>query len=386
MSDCKKCGAELAPGANFCHICGRAVNYTPTRKKRGNGQGTAVKRGKTWTGFASGYAFTDADGKRHRRRPSKGGFRTKAEALAWAVQHGPAPADAPVPKLIDLWTSWSENDMLQLSASKRTAYKIARKRIEPIIGREIDTLSLDDLQAVINEKCSSYYTAKDVKTLLSHLYKRAMASNTNRGRVTQNLAEFLVLPEFEEAESEPFTAEEVKALWVQYDAGNTPTGYILLMCYTGMMPGELLLCEKSMVDLDACEIRGAGAKTKVRKRSAIAFPDFLRPLVADLLEQNSPNSRAQNRKLLCINRDNFYEEFYAALDAAGIDNPKGADGKHRLTPYSCRHTYGTEAVRLGLHPAVIQKMLRHSNTKTQEKYTHLGGDDLHNAVNQMQRE
>jgi integrase len=273
--------------------------------------------------------------------------------------------------------------MLKLSNNKQCAYKIARKRLEPIIDRRIDSLTVDDLQEVINEKCTSYYTAKDCKDLLSHMYKRAMAANGNRGRVTQNLSAFLVLPSLTEKEAVPLTTEEVGKLWTAYDNGDRIAGYILLMIYTGMMPGELLACKKSMVDLDRLEIRGAGLKTKTRQKSAIAFPEFVAPVLADLMAQTKKD------KLLVMNKDNFYTAFYDSITAAGIDNPetKGPDGKidHRITPYSCRHTYGTEAVRMGLHPAVIQKMLRHSNTKTQEKYTHLGGDDLHEAVNQIKK-
>ena len=224
-----------------------------------------------------------------------------------------------------------------------------------------------------------------MKSLLSHLYKRAMASNTNRGRVTQNLSEFLILPEMNEKEAVPLTEQEVGLLWKFYETGDIFTGYILLMIYTGMMPGELMICKKDMVDLEHCEIRGAGAKTKVRKKSAIVFPDFLIPVVESLLNIRSTNSNAKNDKLLTMNKDNFYDCFYESVEKAGIDNPKDKDGEHRITPYSCRHTYGTEAVRLGAHPAVIQKMLRHSNTKTQEKYTHLGSEDVHSVANQMKK-
>ena len=86
-----------------------------------------------------------------------------------------------------------------------------------------------------------------------------------------------------------------------------------------------------------------------------------------------------------MNKDNFYELFYDSVEKAGIDNPNGKDGEYRITPYSCRHTYGTEAVKLGAHPAVIQKMLRHSNTKMQEKYTHLGSDEVHSVANQLKK-
>ena len=382
---CRKCKKEAPDGA-FCIFCGWKQDRT--RHRRGNGQGSAFKRGNSWTGVAPGYSYSTVDEngvkKYHRKRPKKGGFATKREALEWAM-HASSVNEVPVPKLIDLWEGWSTNDMLKLSKNKQCSYKIARKRIESIIAYPIDMLTVDDLQKVINEECDTYYPARDIKNLLSHLYKRAMASNTNRGRVTQNLSDFLVLPELEEKEAVPFTEKEVALLWKHYDAGCSFIGYILLMIYSGMMPGELFICKKDMVDLEKCEIRGAGAKTKVRRQAAIVFPEILKPVVEKLLSIESRNGNAKNEKLLTMNRDNFYDKFYEVVEQAGIDNPKNDKGEHRITPYSCRHTYGTEAVKLGAHPEIIKKMLRHSNTKMQEKYTHLGSEEVHNIVNKMMR-
>ena len=363
---CRRCG-QNAPDGLFCALCGAKQDISRTAKKRGNGQGTAFKRGKTWTAMRAGYSYVD-DGKLKRRRPTKGGFKTKKEALEWA-NRADTP-EAPLPKLIELWQGWSENDMLKLSESKQGAYKIARRRLEPVIGRRIDTLTVDDLQNCINKECSSYCTAKDVRHLLSHLYRRAMASNTNHGRVFQNLSQFLVMPEQEEKEAVPFTEDEVKRFWDAYESGDRFVGYILLLCYSGMMPLELRLCKKDMVDLDACEIRGCGVKTKVRKKAAIVFPDFLKPVVKDLL------TVTDNDSFLGMNKDRFYDAYYDALERCGV---------RRLTPYACRHTYGTESVKMGLHPAIIQRLLRHSDSKTQEKYTHLASDDIHEAINQMNR-
>lgn len=355
---CVKCKRDV-PDGPYCCQCGAAQAARRSGFRRGNGQGNAYRRGKTWTGRASGYSYTDAEGNLHRRRPTKAGFATKKEALAWAASFVGTVSDK-APTLAQLWEGYSSSDMTKLSDGRQTAHRIARKRIEPIIGRRIDTLTLDDLQRVLNESCESYYPARDVKSLLSKLYQRAMIAQTPS--VSVNLAQALVLPDLEESEAEPFTRSEVDAFWALEAAGDDFVGYILLLIYTGMMPAELMSCKVSMIDYEKHEIFGCGRKTSARKEIPIVFPDFLSPLVRDLAS-GSPKD-----KLLPINRDNFYKRYYATLEAAGV---------RKLPPYSCRHTYGTEVVKLGATAAVVQRMLRHSRLETQRRYTHLGADELH---------
>lgn len=358
---CRYCRKALPDGAKFCCFCGRPQEQK--KHKRGNGQGSAYKRGNKWEGARPGYSYVDENGL-HRVRPRKSGFATKREALEWACSKIDVPDKSP--KVIDLWTIYSESDLPKLSQNRQIAYKIARRRLEPIMGMEIHLVTLETIQGIINAS-GSFYKARDVKTVLSKLYKKAMASNSSA--VAKNLADFLVLPDLEEKEAQPFTENEVKAFWTLYDNGDPFVGFVLLMIYSGMMPVELLSCKKTMVDIEKCEIFGCGAKTKSRKKSAIVFPDFLRPVVESLFSSNGEN-------LLPFTRDGFYTAYYDCLERAGV---------RKLPPYSCRHTYGTEAVKLGVHPAVIQKMLRHSNTKTQERYTHLTSEEAHEAVNLFQR-
>lgn len=360
---CRYCH-QKAPDAPYCCFCGRPQEIRRSAKKRGNGQGSARRRGKTWTGIRPGYQFTDEDGL-HRVRPTKGGFETKKAALEWASASSSAVDGSP--KLIDLWTQYKEHDLPLLSKNRQCAYKIARNKLEPLMGRQIHTLRLEELQATIDSSCPSFYTARDCKTVLKAMYKKAMSDNESL--VVKNVADFIVLPKSEEAEATPFTPEELTKMWTAFDKGDYFIGYILLMCYTGMMPAELLSCKKDMVNTEKCEIFGCGAKTKSRKKSVIVYPEILRPVVESLL-------KAKGDKLLSINKDNFYIEFYDCLERNGVG---------KKVPYSCRHTYGTEAVKLGVHPAVVQQMLRHSTQKTQERYTHLSADEAHEAAKLFSR-
>ena len=359
---CRYCH-KTAPEGLYCIFCGKPQEIRRQTHKRGNGQGTAYKRGKTWTGVRAGYQYTDDEGN-HRKRQTKGGFATKKEALEWASSK--TVVETHSPKLIELWELYEQNDLPKLSKNRQTAYKIARKRLDALMGTQIHLLTLEALQGAINA-AKTYYPARDCKTVLSQLYKKALASNN--GLVVKNLAEYVTLPALEETEAKPFTDEELKTFWDLYDKGDYFVGYILLMCYSGMMPAELLNCKKSMVDLDKCEIFGCGAKTKSRKKSAIVFPEILRPVVESLL-------KSKGEKLLSINKDNFYIEFYDCLERAKV---------RKLPPYSCRHTFGTEAVKLGVHPAVVQKLLRHSNQRTQERYTHLSSAEAHDALKVVSR-
>lgn len=359
---CRYCH-KTAPDGLYCIFCGRRQDVPRSSHKRGNGQGTAYKRGKTWTGVRAGYQYTDEDGN-HRKRQTKGGFQTKKEALEWASTK--TFLETHSPKLIELWELYEANDLPKLSKNRQTAYKIARKRLDALMGTQIHLLTLEALQQAVNA-AKTYYPARDCKTVLKALYTKALASNN--GLVTKNLAEYVTLPTLEETEAKPFSADELKAFWDLFDKNDYFVGYILLMCYSGMMPAELLSCRKDMINTEKCEIFGCGAKTKSRKKSAIVYPEILRPVVETLL-------KSKGEKLLAINKDNFYIEFYDCLERAKV---------RKLPPYSCRHTYGTEAVKLGVHPAVVQKMLRHSNQRTQERYTHLSSEEAHEAVNLFAR-
>lgn len=358
---CRYCHKE-AVDAPYCCFCGRPQEIQRTAKKRGNGQGTVRKRGKTWTGIRPGYRFIDDDGY-HRIRPTKGGFKTKKEALEWACSSFEVTDGSP--KLIDLWEDYKVNELPKLSKNRQSAYKTARAKIEPIMGREIHTLTLSELQSLVNEKCPSFYTARDVKTILKAMYRRAMVDNA----VSKNVAEFIILPKLEEHEATPFTEDELSKLWAAFDKKDYFVPYILLMCYTGMMPAEVLACKKEFVDTEKKEIFGCGAKTKVRQKSAICYPDILQPVIDVLL-------KTEGEKLVRMNKDIWYEEYYLCLERAGIEKKK---------PYSCRHTFGTEAVKLGVHPEIVKKMLRHSTQRTQERYTHLSSAAVHEAMANVSR-
>lgn len=363
---CRKCHRE-APDGLYCALCGakQSVQSSPKHapKRRGNGTGTVFKRGRTWTAQRTLYCTVDECGKRHRKYATKGGFATKRDAIHY-IESLSALEKRTAPKLIDLWEIYSETELPKLSKDKQCAYKKARQRLDGIIGRRIDTLTTTDLQETINKECPSYYTARDCKTVLSKLYQSACADQF----VPTNLAMFIKLPSLEEKDAVPFSSDEVDKMWTAYADGDTFVGYLLVMIYSGMMPGELLALEKSMIDIDKCEIYGNGKKTDIRKQNAIVFAECIKPVMEDMMQ------RADGGKLIHMRRDAWYKEYHETVKRIGVRD---------LPPYSCRHTTGTEAARQNLNAAIIQKIMRHSKITTSQRYIHLGSDEAHSGTNQL---
>jgi integrase len=58
----------------------------------------------------------------------------------------------------------------------------------------------------------------------------------------------------------------------------------------------------------------------------------------------------------------------------------------RFCMHALRHTYATRAIEAGMLPKVLQKLLGHSSIKTtMDRYVHVTGDSLENAVKQFEK-
>ena len=359
--NCPKCGKPTEPVWVACPYCGKVLQKKKPAQKRGNRQGSVYKRGKTWTARITLDTYKK-EGKVYQNRPSKGGFATKADALAY-ISKLTSGEVIESPSLAHYWEAFKAGKYVALSGSKQTAYTIAWNRLKDVQARQIRSLAVSELQQVINDECTSYYTARDVRSLLHHLYKIAAAE----GKANASLPDLLEIPAMEEKEQQPFSETEQAALWKAYEDGVADAAYPLIMIYTGMMPGELLRLTVGMIDFEKKEINGVGMKTKVRKKAALLVPDTVLPLLQSLAE-----GKAAGDKLVRRNKDQFYVDYYAALEAAGV---------RKLPPYSCRHTTATAlAITEGIAPQTVKKIMRWSTTRMLDRYAHPDLSDARAAI------
>ena len=370
---CPRCEKEIPDDALLCCYCGRNIVRKPQARahQRGNGTGTAYKNGKYWMAVATVKMYKDENGKDHQVRRKKSGFKTKGEALEYCVvlRNGTADTTKRVPTLEEYWNIYHDGEWQKLSKSKQGAYKIAWKKLHDIMYRPVSLLTVSDLRRIVAEKANTYYPARDMKVVLGHLFDLAGAD----GHVNRNLPDYIILPELNEKERNPFTDEEQAALWRIYDAGDRRAALPLIMIYTGMMPGEMQGLRPEMINFDTQEIVGASIKTKVRKASPIYLPDTIVPVLISEMEQ----STSKTGYVWARNEEAFYRNYYAALEAAGC---------RRLEPYSCRHTTATAlAINEGIAPQTVKKIMRWSTTKMLDRYAHPDVSDVKAAINTLSR-
>lgn len=372
--NCPKCKKDIPSGAVFCCWCGKKLTPSPRKPKRSpNGTGSAYKRGSGWVAQAViGYRELPDDimdpANARQRVPikrTKAGFASKAEALAYVptLKAGGTLRPETAPALIYYWKSYEKNEYTKLSDSKQTAYSIAWNKLKDLHEVQIDQLTVADLRDTVAKVCTTYYTAKDCRTVLTNLFRLASAD----GFANKDLPGFIQLPSLTEKEREPFSDTEQANLWKLYEKGDIRAAVPLLMIYTGMMPGECFDLKVSMIDLENRQIVGAGKKTAVRKKTPITIAATIIPLLEDLIAHARPSGR-----LFCSSEDQWRADYYAALDAAGC---------RRLQPYSCRHTTASAlAIDKNIAPQTIKKVMRWSTSKMLDRYAHPDTTDLQAAV------
>jgi len=373
---CQKCGCELPKDANFCYQCGRAVNYTPTKKKRGNGQGTAIKRGKTWTAICNAATYHDGE-KTIRKRVSKGGFPTKRDALAYipilqAKADGTSAVNKNMP-LIDLYKQWSTQHENDVSKSTMNCYKAAWKYYKDIQYYKVKNIKTATLQECMDKCGKGKRTQENMKALGTMLFRMAMSNDL----AEKNYAEGLTPRGERQDPREPFSNVELKKMWdivnaPDYDYKANHIDLVLILCYTGFRLEELLgLTENDYHEEKDWSFFVGGLKTDAGRNRLVGISPKILPLVKRHIKPGYIFS--ENGKKISAKK--FREEiYYPALDAAGIV---------RKVPHCCRHTFATLMKDIEISDKDKAAMIGHASISQTMEYTHANLDGLKKITNAL---
>lgn len=228
-----------------------------------------------------------------------------------------------------LWfnAKYGESAAKRLSAASRRAAEAAYKRLSPFHGREFAGIGLQELQDHINAQDASKSTISNMLVVLKGMYRYALP----RELVDKDISLYLSIPATRETEhAEPFTDEELTALWER--RSDPIIEMVLIMCYSGFRISAYPDLEINLAD---GYFRG-GVKTAAGKDRIVPIHSAIMPLVA---------ARIQRDGSLIGSVRSFR------------DRMQSVTGKG---PHSTRHTFSRLCESFGVSEADRKRMMGHS--------------------------
>ena len=338
----------------YCPVCGK--KQTPEKRKalkRANGTGSVYKlqgrRRRPWVAA--------------KNRVVIGYYERKTDALeALERLSGRDLTERYNMTFADVYREWSAEHFKNITKSSANAYKISYNGFKKIYDKKFRDLRTADFQEIIDAKGGKIAITQKYKQLITQMYRWAMREEI----VTQNFGQFIQIKTKEKTEKKIFTDEEIELL----KNDNSETAKIILMLiYTGMRIGELFGLNIS--DFHDAYVIG-GSKTDAGKNRVIPIRSDGREYFRYFINQ------ATGEKLLsgyagCRDADNFRaRDYHFILKRLGIPY---------RPPHSTRHTFTSWAVKNGIAPEVLQRILGHTDYAiTANIYTHIDIETIVNSV------
>ena len=250
--------------------------------------------------------------------------------------------------------------MFTLKDESRDRIKLMRKKTDM-------TIKTDRLQVTLDALGLKYSAASKVKVLWVQMWDWAHQNDI----VDRNYAKYVKIPQENKSDlHKPFTDAEVDLMWSKLDEYPN-LDYVLITCYAGWRPSELLDLKIANINIEERTMKG-GAKTTAGKDRVVPIHKRIIPLIENRI------SKAKGEVL-------FYSERGKPLRYASLNTrywpemmiPLGLDHK----PHDGRHTCTSNLDRKGANDKAIKLIVGHeSEDFTKRVYTHKVIEDLIEAI------
>lgn len=297
-----------------------------------------------------------------------GYYATRPEAIKALADYNENPYSIEVSTVTfaEMYKKWSNERFNKLSDSSIKGHKTAYKILGPIHDLKFVEIKKSHMQNVIDTCGKKFDMLRKVKLLLNQLFNFAIENDI----VNKNYATFVEIGEKEEeTDRKPFTQKEIDLLWenlCRMEFIDT----ILIMIYSGLRPGELILIENKNLDIDRRTMKG-GIKTKASKNRIIPINRKILPLIK--------NRMSSDNDFLIINDKGKQMSYYTYYDCHFKKIMEQLNMNHK--PHDCRHTFATLMDNAEANKLCIKRIMGHASQDiTDQVYTHKDIEELLKAV------
>ena len=381
---CPECQHQVSDKATVCIGCGYPLKKSSKKRNRRmrlpNGFGRITKL--TGGNYRNPYRAMVTVGKTEDGKPigkilkPQGYFKTYNEAYEALVEYNKNPYELSEGITVEeLYNEWSEKYFKEVSDSMITQITTVWPYCSDIYSMRVSDVRVRHIKGVMengfriekkgDKKGEKIFATPGTKVRIKSLLSKMLDYAVENEVTDKNYAKLFKYSadsekDLEEAKEShiAFSEDELAVLWE--NVGNfRVVEWILIECYTGFRPGELVSIKVKDVDLTQKTIIG-GMKTKSGYRRTVP----IHSRVFDLVEKNIGVSKAAN--LTTIFSDKTYENSkYSSVNYERykylfdvIMKKLNLNPDHR--PHDCRKTFATRLTRAGADPWAVKKLLGHS--------------------------
>lgn len=392
-----KCNKEIPEGAVWCPWCGRKQTKDRRIRTRANGLGSVYKLpdGKYCAEKTVGYIVDplppDAPpgSVPHKRRQSvKRRYATKKDALAalpflTSADRRPRAGTATQRKktsitLKELYDQWFPTH--GKSRSTMNCYAAGFRVFAGVWDVSMEDLDVDDLQGCMDDADAGRRTLENARACLGLVYKYGIPRDAVPK--DRNLAQYLRIPKTDgSSDREGLTLKELELVRKAAEAGDPFAAVVLCHCYLGFRPAALLQLTVSNYNAQEKAFTG-GIKTEAGIGRTVTVSPKIQSYV-DALIASAADGYVFGQLGRQMRLSEYRQRFYVLLDSLGIQNPVDEDGRHRLTPHSCRHTFATLMKRAKGSDTDKLALIGHTSTEQLRAYQDVRFEDLRAITDQL---
>lgn len=295
---------------------------------------------------------------------------SKSEAMIALAEHNRTPYDLDANRitLAEVYERYCKENTFKPAMEKHN--KTCFNHVSSLHNAVFKELRKSHFQGVING-----LETPTAKSNVASFFRKLTAYAMENDIVHKSYADTLTVPsKNRKSDRVPFTRAEVDELW-ELD-GLLAAEILLILCYSGMRIMELLLLQKSQINMQDNYII-TGSKTEAGEDRYIP----IHPRIKHIIEKHYQNSTkwlfVNSRGDKPIRYDSFHAKRWKKFKARH-------DLRDELTIHSTRHFFVSELQRLNVNKIALQKIIGHKGDDvTDAVYTHFEPEELHAVVNAL---